>query len=313
VSLKGTADLAAPVQHAAKLGGLRGKRVINTRFKHNYLAFGSLIVLILFIGLILIGPYFTQNPNFADPSIGLRAPSWHHLFGTDELGRDIFARVIVGGRVSMFVAISATTASLLAGLVLGVFTGYTGGLVDSSASRIFDVLITFPTLLIGIILAAAFGASMTSVIAALALGQIPVFGRLFRAGTISAASEEYVQGAIALGFPPLRIIFKHILPNVIGTVLVVATGQIGSLAIAESSLSFIGAGIQPPTASWGNMVSGGEPFLQIAWWFPVIPGLFLIIVSLAFSFVGDGLRDAFDVRGGRDVQVVAATAAKEAR
>jgi ABC-type dipeptide/oligopeptide/nickel transport system permease subunit len=190
----------------------------------------------------------------------------------------------------------ATAVSLTIGVFLGVVSGYRGGFLDDAITRVFDVLLSFPTLLLGIIVMAAFGGSLFTVIAATSIATVPMVGRLARAGTIGIRPREYIQGVIALGIPTSRILLRHVLPNVIVPVLVLSTGNMGRLALAEAGLSYVGAGIQPPDASWGNMIAEGQPYLQYAWWVPVIPGTVLTLVTLAFSFVGDGLRDAFDVR-----------------
>jgi peptide/nickel transport system permease protein len=266
------------------------------RFTGNKLAVVSLCWLLLVLVAALVGPFFTVDPNVADVVNRLKPPSANFILGTDPLGRDMLARVLVGGRVSLLVATMATGISLVLGLFLGVISGYRGGLVDDAITRVFDVLLSFPTLLLGIIVMAAFGGSLATVITATSIATVPMVGRLARAGTISVKPREYIQGVVALGIPTIRILLRHVLPNIIVPVLVLSTGNMGRLALAEAGLSYVGAGIQPPDASWGNMIAEGQPYLQYAWWVPVVPGTVLTLVTLAFSFVGDGLRDAFDVR-----------------
>jgi peptide/nickel transport system permease protein len=266
------------------------------RFARNRVGLVSAILLVVLIVILVIGPFFSQDPDLVNTAARIQAPSSQHLLGTDQLGRDVLARIIAGGRISLFVAVAATILALAISIVIGTVAGYRGGLFDAIVSRVFDIFVTFPTLLVGIILAAAFQGSLKTVIAALTIGQLAVFGRLFRIGTISVKSREYIQSVIAMGIPPFEIVVRNILPNVVIPVVIIATGQIGRLAVVEASLSFIGAGVQPPTASWGNMISGGEMYLQIAPWIALIPGVVLVVVSLGFSFVGDALRDAFDVR-----------------
>jgi peptide/nickel transport system permease protein len=163
-------------------------------------------------------------------------------------------------------------------------------------ARVLDILLIFPTLLLGLVLAVSLGPSVKSVIIALSISQIPVYGRLFRSGALSARSSEYVQAVRAMGISPARIVIRHVLPNTTIPVLIIATSHIGNMAIAEASLSFLGAGIQPPAASLGNMISEGQAYLQLNPLFPLIPGVILTLVALSLSFVGDALRDAFDVR-----------------
>lgn len=266
------------------------------RFFHNKLGMISSAWLLFYTLAVIIGPHFTQDPNLANPPALLESPSLHHLFGTDDLGRDIFARVLVGGRVSLVIGISATVIPVVIGMILGTISGYRGGVFDDVLARVFDILLIFPTLLLGLILAVSLGPSLKSVIIALSISQIPVYGRLFRSGALSARSSEYVQAVRAMGISPVRIIVRHVLPNTTIPVLIIATSHIGNMCIAEASLSFLGAGIQPPSASLGNMISEGQAYLQLNPLFPLIPGVVLMLAALSFSFVGDALRDAFDVR-----------------
>jgi peptide/nickel transport system permease protein len=276
------------------------------RYFRSGVGVASLIVVLALVAIAVVGPLLTQDPNHADVLSILRAPSGRHWFGTDELGRDVFARVVVGVRVSLLVSLVATFVAVAVGMVVGSVSGYRGGLPDDVVSRVVDVLITFPTLLLGIVIAVAMGPSMASIIIALSISQIPLYARLFRAGALTAKGTEYVMGATALGLHPVRILGRHIVPNTIVPVLVVAAGHVGRLAIAEASLSYLGAGIQQPNASLGNMISEGQPYLQVDWWLPVIPGAVLMVLSVAFSFMGDALRDAFDVRESSVAEVAAA-------
>jgi ABC-type dipeptide/oligopeptide/nickel transport system permease subunit len=266
------------------------------RFRSNKVAVLCTGWLIFVVLAVLIGPYFTQNPNQIDVATRLAGPSLSHLFGTDELGRDILARTLEGGRVTLTVAILATVIPFIIGLVLGSVAGYRSGVIDEALTRLFDIIITFPALIFGIILAVAVGPSEKSEIIALSVTQIALYARLFRAGVISAKPTEYVQGAISLGFRQTRVIVRHILPNITMPIVVVAASHIGILAIAEASLSFLGAGIQPPGASLGNLISDGQQYLQSAPWMVLFPALFLTLIAAAFSFIADAMRDAFDVQ-----------------
>jgi peptide/nickel transport system permease protein len=181
-------------------------------------------------------------------------------------------------------------------MVLGTIAGYRRGITDEFLTRFFDVLITFPALIFGIILAAALHPSEKSEIIALSITQIALYARLFRAGVLSAKQTDYAQSAISLGFRPIRVIVRHIIPNIVLPIVVVAASHIGILAIAEASLSFLGAGIQPPAASLGNIISDGQQYLQTAPWLALIPGVILTTIAASFSFVADAMRDAFDVQ-----------------
>jgi len=293
------------MSHAAALAAGRAPRSglvrfwrsdARRRFTNNRLGVISVCWLVVIALASILGPLFTQSPNHVDVLARLQPPSMEHLFGTDQLGRDILARVLAGGRVSLLTAVVSTAGALLIGMMLGMLTGWRGGMLDEILSRIFDVLTTFPTLLLGILIVVALGPSLSSVMIAIAISYVPLYGRLFRAGTMTVKHHEFVEGVVSLGMPPVRVVLRHILPNVIAPILVISTGAMGRVALAEASLSFLGAGIQPPTASWGNMMADGQPFLQFYPWFPVIPGTILTSVTIAFSFVGDALRDALDIR-----------------
>lgn len=266
----------------------------------------SLAVVLLFVVVALVGPFLTMDPNRADVLSILQPPDAQHWFGTDQLGRDVFARVVDGVQVSLLVSVVATVIAVFIGMIVGTLSAFRGGFADDMVSRFVDILITFPTLLLGIVIAVVMGPSMVSIIVALSISQIPLYARLFRAGVLTAKNTEYVMGATALGLRPIRILARHIVPNTIVPVLVVAASHVGRLAISEASLSYLGAGIQQPNASLGNMISEGQPYLQVNWWLPVIPGAVLMVLSVAFSFMGDALRDAFDVRESSVVQASAA-------
>lgn len=266
------------------------------RFSRNWLGVASVVFLLVFFVAIIVLPTFLQDPNLASPVDRLQAPSGEHWLGTDDVGRDVFARVIDAGRVSMFVAVMATLVAVGIGMILGVVMGYVGGVVDTVIARTLDILISFPLLLTAVLLSVALGPSTLSVIVAVGLSQVPVYGRLFRASVVTVRSREYVQGAVSLGFGAPRIVWMHILPSVIVPILVVVGGRVGLLSLAEAALSFLGAGVQPPNASWGNMIADGQAYLQITPLIAVAPGSLMMLVGLAFSFLSDALRDAFNVR-----------------
>jgi peptide/nickel transport system permease protein len=256
----------------------------------------GLLVLVL-LGLASVaGPFFLPDPEFVNVRERLTAPSAIHLLGTDNLGRDLLSRVLRGGQVSFVVAIAATVFALLPSFVLGIGAAYYGGLVDEGLSRVFDVVLTFPALLLGIIFVAAIGPSPASLIIAVGIAFLPRYGRLIRALTLQVRQREYVLAALALGYDDLRVIRNHIFPNIIVPVLVIAAGNLGRAAIAEASLSFLGVGIQPPAPSWGNIIADSQPYLRYYPMFALVPAIFLSTATVAFAFVGDGLRDAFDVR-----------------
>ena len=266
------------------------------RFLGSKAAVVALCVVVFLFLLTLIGPFFTQDPNAVNITDKFAAPSTAHWFGTDELGRDVFARVVIGGRVSFIVAFGATGLAVLLGGIIGITAGYGRRIVNEGLSRVFDTLLAFPLLLLAIVILAAFGPTMVAEILAIGISDTPRFGRLYRALTLEARDREYIKSARVLGYSTRRVVFRHILPNIYISVLVVATGNLGKTALAEAALSFLGIGVQRPTASWGNMIAEGSPYLQYAPWIALAPGIALTALTLGFAFLGDGLRDAFDVR-----------------
>jgi peptide/nickel transport system permease protein len=284
---------AGPIEQIEGAAGSQGHL---KRFLRHKPAAVSLVVLVLLVLACIIGPYFLPNPTLVNTNAGLQSPSAAHLLGTDDLGRDLLARILAGGRVSFTVAITATLVAVVPAGLLGMVSGYFRGIVDDVLSRIFDILLAVPMLLLAIAIVAALGPSLTSIIIAIGISDIPRYGRLFRALTLECKEREYVQNAVVLGYKRTRILLRHILPNIYTPVVVVAAGNLGKVALAEAALSFLGVGVQPPQASWGNIISEAQPYLQYKPLFAIVPGVALTIVTLAFSFIGDGLRDAFDVR-----------------
>jgi ABC-type dipeptide/oligopeptide/nickel transport system permease subunit len=274
-------------QEGLVIGGAR------RRFLRNIPAVVGSFVILVFVIAAVIGPIFSKDPNAADVNNAFVKTG--HLLGTDDLGRDIFARLLAGARVSLEVAVCATVLALLFATVLGVICGYFGGIVDDLLSRIFDVIVTFPMILLAVLIVVALGPSLPAVIIAISIATIPRYGRQVRVLTKSCVEREYVQAVVALGYRSPRIILRHVLPNIALPVALIAAGNMGRVAVAEASLSFLGAGVQAPNASWGNMISEGEPFLQIHPGLALYPGIALCLLSISFSFVGDALRDAFDL------------------
>jgi peptide/nickel transport system permease protein len=266
------------------------------RFRQNRAAAVAGVIILILLVACVIGPFFAQDPTLVVVTDRFATPSAAHWLGTDDLGRDVLARILSGGRVAFLVAVLATAVAVIPACVLGIIAGYRGGLADDLFSRIFDVLLAIPSLLLGIIVVSALGPSLPSIIIAIGIADIPRYGRLFRALTLEAKEREYVASAVALGYSGLRISLRHILPNIYVPVMVIATSLMGRVALSEASLSFLGVGIQPPHASWGNMISEGQQFLQSSPILALAPGVALTILTLAFSFFGDGLRTAFDVR-----------------
>jgi peptide/nickel transport system permease protein len=287
----------AQVETSQAHRGLAGREITGSlrRFLHSVPGVVAAVVIVC-IGLAaIIGPWFAQDPNFANVTQSFASPSGAHLLGTDDLGRDLLARVLIGARVALIVSLAATAIGLGIAMVFGVIAGYFGGILDELLSRAFDVIVTFPMILLAVLIVVALGPSITAVSIAIGIVVVPRYGRQFRVLTKSCVQREYVQAVIAQGYSPLRVIVRHVLPNILLPVAVIAAGNMGRLAVAEASLSYLGAGVRPPNASWGNMIADGQEYLQTAPGIAVYPGIALCVLAISFSFVGDALRDAFDL------------------
>ncbi len=268
------------------------------RFRRNHLALSGLVVVLLLLvtGLasFIVAPWdkvVEQNlPNSLQP------PSWQHPFGTDHLGRDIFLRIVYASRASLIVGFTVVFVGMTLGTFFGLLAGYLGGLWDRIISRFVDVMLAFPFLLLAIAVSAVLGPSLINVIIALGIASFPAYTRLARGCVLSLKEEQFVDAARAIGVGRLRIMILHILPNLFGTLLVFGTLRISTAILAESGLSFLGLGAQPPEPTWGNMLSDGREYLLFYHWLPLFPGLAILITVLGFNFLGDGLRDLLDPR-----------------
>ena len=255
---------------------------------------GAVIVLIAVLAA-LVGPVIVPfDPADQELPLRLEGPTGLHWFGLDELGRDIFARVLSGARISLLVGLVVVGVSSLVGTLLGSIAGYFGGKVDEAISRVMDILLAFPGLLLAIAMVAVLGPSLTNVILALSLIGWVGYARLVRGQVLRARELEFVQAARALGASTPRILARHIIPTALPAVTVQATLGMGGAILAEASLSFLGLGVQPPTPSWGTMLSYGKAHLLEAPHLTIFPGLAIAILVLGFNFLGDGLRDALD-------------------
>lgn len=272
-------------------------------FKKDYLSFISLIVIIIIILAVIfapaITPYSDQGKGRPDLSSRLNAPSKEHPLGTDDLGRDLFARILYGGRPSLSLGFLVVMIACVIGIPLGAIAGYYGGLVGQLIMRVTDMFLSFPALLLAITISAALGPSFTNAMIAIALTWWPQYTRLVRAQTISVKELTFVEAAKASGVSDLSIIRQHILPNVITVSIIQATMDMGSAVLMGSALSFIGLGIQPPKADWGNMLTSARTYFSNAPWFALYPGIALLLVALSFNLLGDGLRDILDPQSRR--------------
>jgi peptide/nickel transport system permease protein len=272
------------------------RRALRRLFRRKGAVFG-LVVVLAFVGFAVladvVAPY---DPVEADWSALRGEPTLEHPFGGDELGRDVLSRVIHGARASLFAGVVSVMLALLIGIPVGMLSGYAGGLVDGVIMRFTDAMLAVPFLILAIAMAAFLGPSLTNAMIAIGIAAAPIFVRLTRAQVQAVKVEDYVEAAHAVGNAPLRIAFRHILPNIWPALMVQSTLTIASAIIAEASLSFLGLGQQPPDPSWGSMLNSAKDFLSQAPWMAIYPGLSIFLVVLSFNLVGDGLRDAFDPR-----------------
>ncbi|GIQ75580.1 ABC transporter permease [Bradyrhizobium sp. RD5-C2] len=255
----------------------------------------GLAVIVLCILLAVFAPLIVPyDPIATSWSLVRKAPSLQHWFGTDELGRDVLARVVFGARASLLAGVISVSIALAIGVPLGLLAGYRGGFIDALISRITDAMLACPFLILAIALAAFLGPSLGNAMIAIGVSATPIFIRLTRGQVMSVKVEDYVEAARAMGNPRWRIALVHILPNILPALLVQATLSIAAAIIAEAALSFLGLGQQPPAPSWGSMLNAAQRFLTSAPWMAIWPGLAIFLVVLSFNLVGDGLRDALD-------------------
>ena len=255
------------------------------------------VVLIGMMVLALFAPWIAPyDPLATSWTLVRKAPSAAHWFGTDEVGRDLLSRIIWGARASLSAGVIAVAISVGVGVPTGMVAGYVGGWTDALISRLTDAMLAIPFLILAIALAAFLGPSLGNAMIAIGVTATPIFVRLARGQVLAARAEDYVEAARAVGNPPVRILLRHILPNILPPVMVQATLAVAAAIIAEASLSFLGLGQQPPAPSWGSMLNTSQRFLTQAPWMAIFPGLAIFLTVLAFNLFGDGLRDAMDPR-----------------
>ena len=266
-------------------------------FKKNRLAVGGLILVILIFLIAifanLLSPY---DPGKTDVSLKLKPPSLRNYLGTDQLGRDVFSRMLHGSRISLTVGFIAVAISILIGVLVGATAGYYGGWVDSSLMRFVDTMLCFPSFFLILTVVALMGPSLINIMIVIGITSWMGTARFVRAEFLSLRERDFVQAARSLGVKDSRIIFQHILPNALAPVFVTATLSVASAILVEAGLSFLGFGVQPPAPSWGNILTEGRTYIFDAWWLTVFPGLAILITVLSFNLVGEGLRDALDPR-----------------
>ena len=264
-------------------------------FRQNKIALMGVILLVIIAATSLfadfIAPYDVREQNVKNR---YQPPSMEHYLGTDEFGRDVFSRVVIGSRVSLMVGMVSITAAMIFGVLLGAYSGFKGGWIDQVLTKIIDSLMSFPSLILGILVVSALGPGIRNAIIAIAIAFIPRFARVARGPSIVLRENEFIMASRACGATDLRVLFHHILPNLVGEIVVMGSLWVSTAIIIEASLSFLGLGVQPPTPSWGMMIKAGVDEIQIAPWLAVFPGLAVSLAVLAFNLLGDGLRDLLD-------------------
>ncbi|MFN2383558.1 MAG: ABC transporter permease [Gemmatimonadota bacterium] len=265
--------------------------------RRNRLALAGLGVIALLVVVGVAGPWLAPyDPLAQDLAASLQGPSWAHWFGTDSFGRDILSRVLYGARVSLLVGVVSQAIAFALGVALGVTSGYYGGKTDAVVMRLADVTLAFPTLLLLIAITAAFQPGLGVVFVAIGIVGWAGLARLVRSQALVVRELDYIQAARALGLGDARLLARHVLPNCLAPAIIAVTLGMAGAILHEAALSFIGLGAQPPTPSWGSMISDGRDFLRSAWWISLFPGLAIGLVVLGFNLFGDGLRDAMDPR-----------------
>ena len=279
--------------------GERPWRLALRRLMRRRAALIGLLVVVFFVALAVAAPVVAPyDPLATDWRAVRKPPSASHFFGTDELGRDVLARVIWGARASLMAGLVSVSIAVAVAVPLGLVSGYLGGVVDGLVMRIIDAMLAIPFLVLAIALAAFLGPNLANAMIAIGVVQTPIFTRLTRGQALAVKHEDYIEAARAVGNPHCRILLRHILPNILAPILVQATLAIAAAIIAEASLSFLGLGQQPPAPSWGSMLNTATRFLSQAPWMAVWPGLAIFSLVLSFNLLGDGLRDALDPRQG---------------
>jgi peptide/nickel transport system permease protein len=280
------------------------------RLRHDKMAVASMIVIVLIAACAIAAPLFASlaghSPSAVYPNTGLSAsgqpvgPGSHGFFlGTDELGRDLFVRIVYGAQISLFVGLITTLIGTVAGVSMGLVSGYFGGWVDAVLARVIDAVLAFPYIVLALSLAVVLGPSLPVVIAVISFFSWAGISRVVRGQALSIKEKEYIEAARSLGAGPWRIMFIDILPNLLAPVLVLATLSIPAAIVFEATLDYLGLGVQPPTATWGNILAGAQSYYDVAWWYLVFPALALVITTIAFNLLGDGVRDAMDPRTER--------------
>ena len=266
-------------------------------FKKNRLGVGGLVIIVIVFFIAIFAPFLSlYDPGKTDVSLKLKPPSSQHYLGTDQLGRDVFSRMLYGSQISLSVGFVAVGISILIGILVGAMAGYKGGWVDSLLMRFVDIMLSFPSFFLILTVVAILRPNIYNVMIVIGITSWEGTARFVRAEFLSLRERDYVQAARALGVKDRRIIFRHILPNALAPVFVTASLGVASAILVEAGLSFLGFGVQPPAPSWGNILTEGRTYIFDAWWLTIFPGLAILITVLSFNLFGEGLRDAIDPR-----------------
>ncbi|WP_144094631.1 ABC transporter permease [Croceicoccus sediminis] len=272
-----------------------------SRLKKNKLAVASLVIFLVICVFCVVGPFLVPyDSQQQDLFLGATGPSAEHWFGTDTLGRDLLVRTMEGGRISLMVGLVATVVSLLIGVIYGATAGYLGGKVDAAMMRFVDLLYALPFTIFVILLMVAFGRSMWLMFVAIGCVEWLSMARIVRSGVLGLKKQEFVEAAVSLGYSHKRIILRHLIPNVLGPVIVIATLTVPAVMLLEAFLSFLGLGVQPPNASWGVLINEGQQNMEIFPWLLMFPAFLFALTLFCLNFLGDGLRDALDPKSAKD-------------
>ena len=308
----GTSDVAAAHEEVAGpvIEGRSPWALAFARLRRDKVAMLSLAIIIVIVVVALLAPLFSaitghgpneqyHTANALSPGGLPRGPSGEFWWGTDDLGRDVLVRTVYGARISLLVGVLATALTVAIGVVLGLTAGFLGGLVDTLLTRLIDVVLSVPFILVAVALVSITGPSLSITVLVIGFFSWASVARIVRGQVLSLREREFVEAARSLGSSDRRIMFVDILPNVLSQVIVYTTLLIPVVIVTQAALSFLGLGLQPPTADWGGMIAESQNYYTVAWWFVAFPGIALLITTLAFNLFGDGVRDAFDPRAGR--------------
>lgn len=282
--------------------GERQRRAMR-RFRQSPLSMLGLAIILVLLAIAVFGPFLVPYPEDASGALHIKEkldpPTWAHPFGTDQVGRDVFTRVIIGARISLVAGLIVILLALTVGTLLGAVAGFFGGRLGEGIMRVTDIFLTIPDLILAMAFAAALGPGLFNVMVAVSLVWWPGYCRLARANVVALRDSQFAEAAQSIGASRGRVLFTHVLPNAFPTILVKASMDIGFAVLTTAALGFIGLGTQPPTPDWGVMIADGRKYLREAWWFSTFPGIAILLTVLAFNLLGDGIRDAMDPRLNR--------------